>query len=102
MPEDQARIAVGRLSALPLRLERPAALSDRAWDVSRTLGWAKTSDAEYVALVQLLDCPLVTLDARLARGAGHLARIISPADVDQSVADASLAFLLAAEHALLD
>ena len=33
------------------------------------------------ALAQLLACPLVTLDARLRRGAGHLVEIIGPAEL---------------------
>jgi predicted nucleic acid-binding protein len=42
------------------------------------LGWAKTYDAEYVALARLLGCRLVTLDARLRRGADRLGFVISP------------------------
>ena len=32
-------------------------------------------DAAYVALAEILDCPLITCDARLARSHGHKARI---------------------------
>jgi predicted nucleic acid-binding protein len=34
-----------------------------------------TDDAAYVALAQALGCPLVTRDAGLARGAGHLVAV---------------------------
>jgi predicted nucleic acid-binding protein len=56
-------------------------VAQTAWDISEALGWAKTYDSEYVALAQILKCPVVTLDARLRRGAGRLVRIIGPADV---------------------
>jgi len=32
-------------------------------------------DAAYVVLAESLECPLITRDARLARAAGHAARI---------------------------
>ena len=53
----------------------------RAADVARQLGWAKSYDAEYVALAQMLDVPLVTLDAKLKRGAGHLVTVLTPDEV---------------------
>ena len=52
-----------------------------AWEVADELGWAKTYDAEYVALARLLDCRLLTLDERLRRGAGHLVTIVGPAEI---------------------
>ena len=45
------------------------------------LGWAKTYDAEYVALAQILDVPLLTVDGRLARGVEHLIKVIGPAEL---------------------
>jgi predicted nucleic acid-binding protein len=51
-------------------------LGARAWQIADTLGWAKTYDAEYVALADLLGCRLVTLDARLRRGAARLGFVI--------------------------
>jgi predicted nucleic acid-binding protein len=53
----------------------------RAWQLAEQLGWGRTYDAEYVALAVALDLPLLTLDARLARGVAHLIRVISPADL---------------------
>jgi predicted nucleic acid-binding protein len=46
--------------------------------VADELGWAKTYDAEYVALAGLLGCRLVTLDRRLRRGADQLGFVVSP------------------------
>ena len=73
--------ALGALRALDIQVEAPPGFWERSWEVAHLLGWAKTYDAEYVALAQLLDCQLVTLDARLARGASRLARIVGPADL---------------------
>ena len=56
-------------------------LHERAWTIADELGWAKTYDAEYVALAEILDIPLLTLDGRLARGVEHRIRIVGPADL---------------------
>ena len=45
------------------------------------LGWAKTYDAAYVALAAALDCPLVTLDARLKRRASAVMTVIGPTEL---------------------
>jgi predicted nucleic acid-binding protein len=79
--QDLAEKAVLRVSEAPVRLERPDGHLRRAWDVALRLGWAKTYDAEYVAVALALGCPILTLDARLQRGAGHIVRILSPADI---------------------
>ena len=79
--QDLARAASERLQVVPIDLVRPDGLAAAAWEVADALGWAKTYDAEYVALARLLGCALLTVDARLARGAGHLVRIIGPADL---------------------
>ena len=47
-------------------------LGREAWAIADELGWAKTYDAEYLALARLLDAPLTTLDQRLARAAKRL------------------------------
>ena len=76
-----ARRAVERMHEAPHRIENPDDLADNAWDVADSLGWAKTYDAEYVALARILDCPLVTLDGRMARSASRLIKILSPAEL---------------------
>lgn len=81
VPHEHARVAVARLGSLPIRYERPDGLAERAWDLARLLGWAKSYDAEYVALALDLEAPLFTIDARMRRGAGHVVPMPSPADL---------------------
>jgi len=57
---------------------RPDGLHRAAWHLAEEFGWAKTYDAEYIALAQSLDCRLVTLDMRLRRGANRLRMVITP------------------------
>lgn len=47
-------------------------LGAEAWQIADALGWAKTYDAEYLALARLLNAPLATLDQRMARAAERL------------------------------
>ena len=67
------------MAAAPIERREPAGLLERAWSIADALGWAKTYDAEYVALAQILDCPLLTRDGRLYRSASGIATIIGPA-----------------------
>ena len=82
--EITADAATAALDALDLAgVDRFAALHlhRRAWDVAERLGWGRTYDAEYVALAELLEIPLLTLDARLARGASRLFSVLGPCDL---------------------
>ncbi len=72
------RRALGRLSDMPVAPRSPAALGREAWLVADELGWAKTYDAEYVALARLLRSRLLTLDARLVRATERLGFVIGP------------------------
>lgn len=79
--QELATIALSRLISAPYVVRAPVGLLQSAWTVAEALGWAKTYDAEYVALAQLLKCPLLTMDARLRRGGGRLVQIIGPAEL---------------------
>lgn len=71
-----------RLGELQLSLyDDEPRLHDRAWSIADELRWAKTHDAEYVALAQLPDIPLLTVDGRLARRVEHLVATIGSLDL---------------------
>jgi predicted nucleic acid-binding protein len=75
---DRAR---ARLDAADVELRTHSGLADEAWRIADDLGWAKTYDAEYVALASLLGCRLVTVDARLRRGANRLGFVVGPTEL---------------------
>jgi predicted nucleic acid-binding protein len=79
---DEAGLALDRLHAASIDEVSSHELAADALALSRQLGWAKTYDAEYLALARRLGTVLVTLDARLLRGAAGIAQIVAPADVE--------------------
>lgn len=81
MAERTASEALTRFLDAPIERRAPARLYPEAWSIATELGWAKTYDAEYVALARLLGCRLVTLDGRLRRAAGELVEIVAPSDL---------------------
>lgn len=44
------------------------------------MGWAKTYDANSIALARLLTCRVVTRDARLRRGRARLGIVVGPTE----------------------
>jgi predicted nucleic acid-binding protein len=60
------------LAALPLRRYPHGPFVERAWELRHNVS---AYDAMYVALAELLDVPLVTCDASLARAQGVRAQI---------------------------
>jgi predicted nucleic acid-binding protein len=48
--------------------------------IADELRWAKTYDAEYVARASLLGRRLVTVDARLHKGADRLGFVLGPTE----------------------
>jgi len=65
-PND-AEAAHGQLCALDVSLRPYATVADRVWELHPNVS---AYDAAYVALAEMLEAPLATLDARLARATG--------------------------------
>ena len=78
---ETARRALDRFLIAPIEPIWSDDLFRAATDIATSLGWAKTYDAEYVALARFLDARLVTVDARLMRGAAAQARIVGPTEL---------------------
>jgi len=68
----RAGTAVELLAGLDLTRHGHGPLLPRIWALRNNL---TAYDAAYVALAEALDAPLLTRDGRLARSAGHTARI---------------------------
>ncbi|MBS1848034.1 MAG: type II toxin-antitoxin system VapC family toxin [Actinobacteria bacterium] len=72
---DQAAQAHADLLDLPVGYWPHALLAERAWELRANLS---IYDASYAALAELLEAPLVTLDARLGRAPGVRCEILAP------------------------
>jgi predicted nucleic acid-binding protein len=77
----QADRARTHLTKADVKVRTHARLAEEAWRIADDLGWAKTYDAEYVALASLLGCRLVTVDGRLRRGADRLGFVVGPTEL---------------------
>ena len=84
VPVEVARRIVDDLARPVVSIQQPADMYVRAWDLARSLGWAKSYDAEYLALALILEIPLVTIDARLRRRAGHIVAMPTLAEVPKA------------------
>jgi predicted nucleic acid-binding protein len=76
-----ARQARARVETVAVGRRTHPRLANETWRIADELGWAKTYDAEYVALASLLGCRLVTVDSRLRRGADRLGFVIGPTEL---------------------
>ena len=70
--EDRAADARGDFAALAIARYEHTVVADRVWELRHGL---TAYDATFVALAELLEVPLVTCDARLARAPGHHATV---------------------------
>jgi predicted nucleic acid-binding protein len=70
--EEDATAALRDLTSLPLRRIVHTGLLDRAWELRHNLSFY---DGLYVALAELLDEPLLTLDGRMGRAIAKVSRI---------------------------
>jgi predicted nucleic acid-binding protein len=76
-----ANIALEKLADAEISPRRPKGLIEEAWRIADSLGWAKTYDAEYLALARLLRCRLLTTDAKLKAGGSGVVGVIGPAEL---------------------
>jgi predicted nucleic acid-binding protein len=79
--DELAAIGLERLAAAEVSPRRPKGLIEEAWRIADRLGWAKTYDAEYLALARLLKCRLLTTDARLKASGSTIVKVIGPAEL---------------------
>jgi predicted nucleic acid-binding protein len=79
--DHEASVAFARLAEARIELRSPDVLYAHAREIAVEMGWAKTYDAEYVALGQLLGCTVVTADERLRRGTARLGGVVGPAEI---------------------
>lgn len=77
----RAKTMLSRLLDAPVEVRAPKDLIKAAWKVADEFGWAKTYDAQYVALAQLTDCRLLTIDERMLRGVARLGIAVRPHEV---------------------
>lgn len=68
----RGRASLEDFASMPLRRYPTTELLGRVWQLRRIL---TACDAAYVALAEVLDVTLVTMDARLGRSRGHGATI---------------------------
>jgi predicted nucleic acid-binding protein len=78
---EEAEQARSRLAGVDINSKSHPRLTEETWRIADELGWAKTYDAEYVALASLLGCRLVTVDGRLRRGADRLGFVVGPTEL---------------------
>ena len=71
----EANSAHRDLLRLDLELFPFAAFADRVWALRNNLS---SYDAWYVALAEVLNCPLVTIDRKLSRASGPRCEILVP------------------------
>jgi len=71
----RAEIALAELIDWPGERIAHRTLSVRVWELRNNV---RTSDAYYVALAEILNCPLLTLDLKLTRATGPTCEILTP------------------------
>lgn len=81
LDEAQAVVVLTAFGRLDVRRRSPTRLYAEAYRVATELGWAKTYDAEFLALARLEDALVLTTDARLRRGADRTGLVLDPSEL---------------------
>ena len=66
------RLQLARMLRLPIRIAEYALLYPRAFDIARSLGWAKAYDALYLAAAEHEAAELLTVDGGMHDAAKRL------------------------------
>lgn len=80
---EQTGPMLDRLLGAPVQAVELGGLMREAWKVAEEMGWAKTYDANYVALARMLACRFVTLDARMRRATARLGSVVGPTELGE-------------------
>lgn len=78
---DVAQKALERIVGGYIGRRAPRGLCEQAWRIASELGWAKTYDAEYIALARSLNCRLVSADAGMRSSGRKYVQVIGPAEL---------------------
>lgn len=78
---ETAKTALDNFATLRIVRRAPARLPATAYRLASELGWAKTYDAEFLALAHLEDAKVLTTDGRFRRGAARTGLVITPAEL---------------------
>jgi predicted nucleic acid-binding protein len=81
LDEDRANALLSAFRSLDLRRRAPAGLYRAAYEIASELGWAKTYDAEFLALARIERARVLTTDSRLRRGADRTGLVMDPTDL---------------------
>lgn len=73
--------ALAAFRSLEVARRAPARLHEEAYRLASELGWAKTYDAEFLALARLERAVVLTTDARLRRGADRTGLVVEPGEL---------------------
>jgi predicted nucleic acid-binding protein len=77
LTRDVGALAHGDLLSLPIALFAYEPVAERVWELRTSL---TAYDAWYVALAELLEAPLATIDIRLSRSKGPRCTFLTPSD----------------------
>lgn len=77
----RAEEALRAFGALGILRRSPMKLHAVAFAIATELGWAKTYDAEFLALARIERVRVLTTDGRLRRGADRTGLVIDPNDL---------------------
>lgn len=81
LTDAEADATLEAFSSLGISRRAPSALHATAFRMASELGWAKTYDAEFIALARLERAVVLTTDARLRRGADRTGLVIDPTEL---------------------